>query len=402
MKRLAIVGFALMVLLATGCRLIPGAAEVAAVRLERRELVEYVIASGHLRPVRQSEIGTEIAGTVDRVLADEGDRVHTGQILIVLSQREMERQVEQARLALETTRRQLEQVSRGALPDEINRERAELDRRRSARELGEQDLDRARKLFERKVLAKADLDRAQSVLDQARASEKSGMHNLQILLAQPRAEDLSVAEARVRESEAALRLCQEQLRKKIIASPADGLILKRKVEPGQSVVPGSTLMVLSIKDKTEVYVETDENNLRKLRLGQKAIVVAASFPDRPFEGVLTHIEPQIDYARGVVGLRFRPDSLPDFARADMTLDVSIEVARIRDALTLPATAVLEQDGKASVLKFRDSQVESAPVTVVGKGSDRVAVSGIGPDDLVVARATESKPGDSVRPKEVRR
>jgi HlyD family secretion protein len=401
MKKLTLAGSALLILAATGCSFI-SRRDVAAVRPERKELVEYVIASGQLRSVRQSEIGAEVAGTVDKVLADEGDRVNAGQTLIVLRQREMERQVEQARLALETTRRQFEQVSRGALPDEISRERAELDRRRSARELAEQDLDRAMKLFEKKVLSKADLDRAQSSLEQARASEQSGIHNLQVLIAQPRPEDLAVAEARIRESEAALNLYQEQLRKKIIASPADGLILKRKVEPGQSVVPGNTLMVLSVAEKTEVYVETDENNLRKLRLGQKAVVVAPSFPDRPFDAVLTQIEPQVDYARGVVGLRFRPESLPDYARVDMTMDVSIEVARIRNALTLPATAVLESDGKASVLKFRDNRLESAPVVIIGKGSDRVAVSGIGPDDLVAARAVEAKAGDAARPKEDRR
>ncbi len=398
MSRCAIVGFTLLVLTLTGCGFFPRR-EAAAVHPERRELVEYVVASGQLRSVRQSDIGAETAGTVDRVLADEGDRVRAGQILIVLRQGEMARQVEQARLALETTRRQLEQVRRGALPDEISRERAELDRRRSARELEEQNLERASKLFEKNLVAKADLDRARSSLDQARASEQSGQHNLQVLLAQPRPEDLAVAEARVRESEAMLRVYQEQLQKRIIPSPSDALILKRKVEPGQSVIPGNSLMVLSITDKSEVYVETDENNLRKLRVGQKAIVVAPSFPDRPFQAVLTQIEPQVDYARGVVGLRFRPESLPDFARVDMTLDVSIEVARIRDALTLPATAVLQQDGKASVLKFRNDSLEATPVHLIGKGSERVAVSGLAEGDLVALRAVEVKAGDSVRPKE---
>jgi multidrug resistance efflux pump len=398
MSRCAIIGFTLLALTLTGCGFFPRR-EAAAVHPERRELVEYVVASGQLRPVRRSDIGAETAGTVDRVLADEGDRVRAGQTLIVLRQGEMERQVEQARFALETTRRQLEQVRRGALPDEISRERAELDRRRSARELEEQDLERTRRLFEKNLVAKADLDRARSSLDQARASEQSGQHNLQVLLAQPRPEDLAVAEARVRESEAMLKVYQEQLQKRIITSPSDGLILKRKVEPGQSVIPGNSLMVLSITDRSEVYVETDENNLRKLRVGQKAIVVAPSFPDRPFRAVLTQIEPQVDYARGVVGLRFRPESLPDFARVDMTLDVSIEVARIRDALTLPATAVLQQDGKASVLKFRNDRLEATPVLIIGKGSERVAVSGLAAGDLVALRAVEVKAGDSVLPKE---
>jgi HlyD family secretion protein len=360
-----------------------------------------VIASGRLRAVRQSDIGSESAGTIEKVLVDEGDRVRAGQVLIELRRVEAERQVEQAQLALATTERQLEQVKRGALPDEIERERAELQRRRSARELAEQDFERAVQLFEKRVLAKADLDRARSALDQARASEQSGMHSLQVLLQQPRVEDLRVAVARVRESEATLRLCQEQVRKRTISAPADGLILKRKVEPGQSVIPGSALLVLSMMDKTEVYVETDENNLRKLCTGQRAIVVAPSFADRPFSAVLTQINPDVDHARGVVGLRLRPESLPEFARPDMTLDVNIEVARIRDALSLPATALLESDGKAYVLEVKGEKVESVPVTVLGRGDNRVAVSEIHPGALVILRAADSKAGAVVRPKEVR-
>ena len=255
------------------------------------------------------------------------------------------------------------------------------------------------KLYEKNVLARSDLDRAHSALDQAKAAEQSQQHNVQVLLDQPRPEDLRVDEAKVREAEATLRLWQEQLRKRTIVSPADGLILKRKVEPGQSVMPGSALLVLSLMDRTEVYVETDENNLRKLRIGQKAIVIAPSYQDRPFRATLTQISPEVDNQRGVIGLRLQPDFLPDFARPDMTLDVNIEVARFRDALSLPATALMEGDGKAYVFEVKQDRAETHPVTVLGRGSDRVAVDGVGPEALVVARAAEVKPGAKVRPKE---
>ena len=373
--------------------------EVGVVRPERREVVELVIGSGRLRAVRQSDIGSEAAGTVEKVNVDEGDRVCTGQPLILLRQTEVERQLEQARLALETARGELARTQRGPLPSEIERERAELERRHSARVLAEQDLERATKLYEKNVLARSDLDRARSSIDQARAAEQSQQHNIQVLLDQPRPEDLRVAEAKVREAEATLRLWEEQLRKRTIVSPADGLILKRKVEPGQSVMPGNSLLVLSLMNRTEVYVETDETNLRKLRIGQQAIVIAPSYPDRPFHATLTQIGPEVDNQRGVIGLRLQPDSLPDYARPDMTLDVNIEVARFRDALSLPATALMEADGKAYVFEVKQDRAEIHPVTVLGKGSDRVAVDGVGPETLVVARAAEVKPGQKVRLKE---
>ena len=375
--------------------------EIFVVHPERREVIELVIGSGRVRAVRQSEIGSEVAGTVEKVTVEEGDRARSGQPLILLRRRDVERQLEQARLALETARGELERIRRGPLASELDRERAELERRRSARELAALDLERATKLFDKNVLARADLDRFRSSLDQAKAAEQSQFHSVQVLLGQPRPEDLRVAEARVREAEATLRLWEEQLGKRTIVSPADGLILKRKVEPGQSVVPGNALLLLSLTDRTEVYVETDENNLRKLRVGQKATVVAPSYQDAPFGATLDQIGPEVDNQRGVVGLRLRPDSLPDYARPDMTVDVNIEVARFPDALSVPATALLEQNGKAFVFEVKQERAEIRPVKVLGKGADRVAIDGIGAEVLVVARAAEARPGKRVRPREVR-
>jgi len=388
------------ILAVAGWRFLRRPPEVGVVHPERREIVELVIGSGRLRAVRQSDIGSEAAGTVETVAVDEGDRVRAGQPLILLRRTEVERQLEQARLALDTAQKELARTQRGPLPSEVERERAELERRHSAGILAEQDLERAMKLYDRKVLARSDLDRARSTLDQAKAAEQSQQHNVQVLLDQPRPEDLRVAEAKVREAEAMLRLTEEQLRKRTIFSPGDGLILKRKVEPGQSVMPGSALLVVAFMDRTEVYVETDENNLRKLRVGQKAIVIAPSYQDRPFHATLTQIGPEVDNQRGVIGLRLQPDSLPDFARPDLTLDVNIEVARFRDALSLPATALMEEEKKAYVFEIRNDRAEVHIVTVLGKGADRVAIDGIRPEALVVARAAEVKPGSRLRAKEM--
>ncbi len=63
---------------------------------------------------------------------------------------------------------------------------------------------------------------------------------------------------------------------------------------------------------TEIYVETDENNLDRLRTGRRTCSTA--FRDQPFTGTLVQIGPDVDSGRGVVGLRFTPDRLPDFVR----------------------------------------------------------------------------------------
>jgi HlyD family secretion protein len=374
--------------------------EVKVTRPQKRAVVEMVIASGRLRAIRQSELGTEVAGMVELVYVDNGDQVRAGQMLIALRQADAQWQAEQSKMALETAKSEFVRTRRGPLPEEVQRARSEIERLRSARELAERDFERAVQLKDKGVLALAEWQRARSALDQARAAEQSAEHTLALLLRQPLIEDLRVAEARVREAEAAVRLTEERLRQRMIRAPSDGLIIKRQVEPGQSVVPGNALLVLSHMDHTEIYVETDENNLRKLRPGQQALVVAPSYQDRPFRATLVQIGPDVDHKRGIVGLKLRPESLPDYARPDMTMDVNIEVARFPEALSLPATSVLEIDGASCVLEVQEGRTINRQVTILGRSADWVAIAGISAESHVVVRASETKPGQSVRPKEI--
>jgi len=400
-KRSAIIAIAVLLGTAAGWRFLSAPSEVKVIRPKRQEVVELVIASGRLRAVRQSDLGPEVAATIDKVLVEDGDRVRAGQILITLRRTDAQRQLEQARFALETARLELTRERRGPLPEEIEHERAELERMRSARELAEKDFERASQLKEKNVLARAEWERFRSSLDQAKAAEQSAEKALQTLLRQPRIEDLHVAEARVREAEAAVRLAEEQLRKRTIQAPGNGLIVKRQAEPGQSVVPGNVLLTLAQMDKTEIYVETDENNLRKLKAGQKATVVAPAYQDCPFSARLVQIGPEVDQRRGVVGLRLRPEALPDYARPDMTMDANIEVARFPDALSVPVSSVLEQDGEAWVLEVLQERVQRKPVNILGRSAERMALGGLNTDSIIVARAADARPGQSVRPREVR-
>jgi HlyD family secretion protein len=399
-KRSTIFAVAGLLAVAAGWRFLSAPGEVRVVRPKKQEVVELVIASGRLRAVRQSDLGPEVAANIDKVFVEEGDRVSAGQTMIILRQTDTQRQLEQARFALETARLELTRERRGPLSEEIERERAELDRARAARELAEKDFERATQLKEKNVLARADWERFQSSLNQARAAEQSADKNLQTLLRQPRIEDLYVAEARVREAEAAVRLAEEQLRKRTIRAPSNGLIVKRQAEPGQSVVPGNVLLTLAQMDKTEIYVETDENNLRKLSVGQKATIVAPAYQAHPFTGRLVQIGPEVDQRRGVVGLRLRPEALPDYARPDMTMDANIEVAHFPDALSLPVSSVMEQDGTAWVLEVRQVRAQRKPVTILGRSAEWIAVGDLEADSLIVARAADARPGQSVRPREV--
>ncbi|NLI46600.1 MAG: efflux RND transporter periplasmic adaptor subunit [Acidobacteria bacterium] len=371
--------------------------EVETVRPAEREVVELVIASGTLRAKRQSPIGSEVTGVIESVFVEDGDRVAAGASLVQLRRDDARQRLEQSRQAAQTAAAELALVRRGTTPEELARADAELDRATAARLQAERDFARRRALFDDQVVAQADLDLAASTRDQAAAAEAAARETLADLRARPRPEDLQVAEARLREAETAVLVAKQDLERRTIRAPLPGLVIRRSAEPGQSVTPGNALLELADLRVTEIYVETDENNLDRLRTGQRATVLAPAFRDQPFAATLAQIGPEVDSSRGVVGLRFTPDRLPDFVRPDMTVDVSVEVARLPRALSLPATALLQRDGRWHVLVVTGDTVREQPVRVLARGTEWIAVTGVPSDAAVLVRGTEAAAGDTVRP-----
>lgn len=361
-----------------------------------KEVVEFVIATGSLRAVRQSALGTQVSGIVDQVHVDEGDQVKVGQVLVVLRQREVQAQIDKERASLERALRELEKTRQGAFPEEIDKARAELRRVKAQREKANLDWKRASELVQKNTTSYADLEKALAEKEQALAAEDAAKASLDNLLRQPRPEDLRIAEARVQESQAQLKVAEEQLVKHTIVAPFAGLVVRRRVEPGQSVTIGTALVDLADLGRLEIYVETDENNVAKLRLGQQAVALPASYPGRSFPATLTQIGPLVDHDRGVVELRLKPTAPPDFSLLDMTIDINIEVAKLANVPSVPPSAIIEENGKNFVFVVADGRARQQEIKIKGKSVDWIAIDGLQTAMPVVLRASEVVNGQMVR------
>ncbi len=127
-KRLWIGMLAIVTLLVIiAIRLALPAPKVEVLRPATRDVVEVVVATGRVRALVQSEVGSETGGVVSEVLVREGDVVQAGQLVARLRREELLEQWNAARAAVETARRELQQASRGSLAEEIARARAELE-----------------------------------------------------------------------------------------------------------------------------------------------------------------------------------------------------------------------------------------------------------------------------------
>jgi len=346
----------------------------------RRDLVQRVVASGRVLPPSRIQMGSLFVGQAAKVLVREGDRVQEGQLLVQLDDADARAALAQARAAAAQARARLEQVRLVA-----TRTSAEALRQARLRvEQAETKLRRTEAMARAGSVAQAELDDAQKALELARSQEESAAVQARSAAegSDLRAVQAALAQAQATERAAETRLAQTQLR-----APGPGVVIERRVEPGDVVTAGRALLVLARDGETEISVQPDEKNLATLRVGQEAAVVADAYPDRPFPARVTYLAPAVDPARGTVEVKLAVADPPPFLRTDMTVSVNVDVARRSGVLVLPADCVRDAGGQPWVLAVTSGRAVRRPVRLGVRGADVVQIAeGLAEGDAVVAPA----------------
>ncbi len=290
----------------------------------RGSLLVTVTATGTLEPTNQVDVGSELSGTVARVLVDFNDRVTRGQVLAELDTRKLAEQTERTRASLAAARARVAQAR--ATADEMER-----------------NLRRLSDLHEKSggtLPSASDLDAARAAAARAQA-------------------DLQSATAAVAEATAALRANENDLSKGAIRSPVEGVVLKRTVEPGQTVAASFQAPVLftlaeDLKRMT-LKVDVAEADVGPVATGQSATFTVDAWPGQRFEATVT----QVQYGSNVV------DNVVTYPTE---LRVVNDDLRLRPGMT--ATAELRVDERHDVWLVPNAALRFAPAQAEGQGQRR--------------------------------
>ncbi len=144
------------------------------------------------------------------------------------------------------------------------------------------------------------------------------------------------------------RMVEEAYNLTPVVAPITGMVVKRSVEPGQSVSPAKELAVVS--DRLIVKTFVDETDIGSIREGQRAEFYLDAFPREKHEGRVLAISHESTLKDGVVvyEVKVLPSGTARALRSGMTADVLITTGRKTDVLMVPKRAVKYRDGGATV------------------------------------------------------
>lgn len=369
---------------------------VSVVRPVRAEVVQTVVASGRVLAPARIAVGSVTLGAVRAVHAELGQRVVAGQLLVELDDRELQAQLLRARASVgsaQARRTSLSRLTSRVATTEVDRAEAALAQARAT-------VARLERLRASDAISGVELDDARTALAQAEAAASAARTTAtEQSLTGAEGRSLAAGVDLARADVAAVEARIAQMR---IVAPADGVVLRRAVEPGDVAQPGVTLLELATVGDTTIRIDPDESTLSLLREGLPAIASAEAFASERFEAVVASIAPAVDADRGTVEVRLRVPAPPSYLRTDMTVSVEIEAARRADVLTVSADAVRDVGTEAPwVLRLEGERVERRDVRLGLRGRDVVEiVEGLVEGDRVVP-TTEAgvEPGARVRARE---
>lgn len=297
----------------------------------RGDLAVSVTATGTLAALDTVDVGTEVSGVVDVVMADYNDRVRKGQTLAVVNTDQLQAQIQQGEAALQAAEATAQQTAATVVETRAQAVRAES-------------------LLAGRAMTRQEVESARAALARALAADAN-------------------ARAQIAASTAALRAQRAVLAKATIRSPIDGVVLQRQVERGRTVAASFQTPVLFVLaadlKRMTLALDIDEADVGEVKAGQAADFTVDAYPERTFAATVRSVRNAAKTVEGVVTYQAVLDvANPDLAlRPGMTATAVIKTAQVHDALLAPNAA----------LRFTPT-IDSTTLATSGAGAARAATN----------------------------
>jgi RND family efflux transporter MFP subunit len=315
---------------------------------------------GTLAAVDQVTISSEAEGTVRAILADLGDRVKAGQVLIQLDNEKQHYTYEQQQAALARALAQYGAPDPQHLPEiektpDVQKAKADLVQ-------ANQGFARAEELFSRTLISQQTHDDAKTAVQSKQASYDSALQGARNL------------RASIQASEATMKLAGRQLRDTEIRAAFDGYVEKRLVNLGELVKTQMPVMAIVRLDPLKVTAELPERMAPWISDGRPVELHVDAYRDRTFTGKVTRISPVVNAAtrafpfEAVVPNRDAALKPGTFAR------VHVESGKVDDVLTLPFAALQYRYGVNRVFVVKGDRLALRELQVGERLGDRIEIA----------------------------
>ena len=267
-----------------------------------------------------------VAGPVVSVRVADNQQVKKGDTLVTLDPSDYQQRVNAAQAALAAAQANVvaARAAVGTAQAGVSAARATIGVSAANRSRLEKDLKRSTFLRNKDIIPQSDYDAVQANLQSTTAQRATAEQQVKVAGQQVAAaqQQIAVAQAVVKQRQADLDNAQLQLSYAAITAPADGIVSRKNVQPGQVVAPGQQLLGLVSSGRTWVIANFKETQLEDMRVGQKVAIEVDAYPNEEFAG---HVE-SLSAATGARFALLPPDNATgNFVKVTQRVPVKIVI-----------------------------------------------------------------------------
>lgn len=328
----AIVGLAVIVLVAANMVGLNRAVEVRTAEVGMGKIVEQIFTNGKLEPGQTTAVYAPASGVVEAVKVKQGDAVKKGQVLLTLGMEQVREQLEKERINLQLT--------------EAERLAAKKQHFESFKQAQSENSDQ-----------------------------------------EPKELDLTAYDLRIRSSQLTIDSLEKQLANQQLLAPADGVITSLSANAGQMIAEGGEIAKIADVSGLKVTAYLNELDAGKAAQGMKAVVTGEAFADS-YEGTISYLAPTAGLSEPTskdttVEMKVSLNQVSPELRPGYNVTVEMEIPD-KERLLAPLSAVQYEGEQAYVFKIQDGVAVKVLVTTGKEGEDQIElVTGVAAGDLIV-------------------
>jgi HlyD family secretion protein len=344
---------------------------------EKREVLETVLASGKIAGRMVVPLSFRNNGTVARILVKEGASVEAGDTIMTLDNSAERNAVAQRANAVNAAA-----VTLGKLgTTDAAQVQAQLQQAAAQADAAKKQLDRISSLVSSGAASQDELERVRRDHDVALSQQKAA----EAAAAAVQGSQKDLLGLQLKQAESALQEANIALSRTVLRAPEPGRIVKIHANAGALVTPAAPVAsFLAADTTTHVELQADEDEMYKIRPGQRVIIGIPALPDSTFEGSVRDIIPLVDASRGTITVQCVIGPTTHVFVPDQTVSAQIITGATPAGIALEKRFVVRSGGAASVFVLRGGRAVRRAVSAREVGNALVQIiEGLAEGDTVL-------------------
>ncbi len=341
-------------------------------RAKRERLISTLVTNGKAEPIEWVKVRAERAGAVRRLAVERGSVVSKGAVLAELDASAAQADLAAAEARIAQARVELETIGRGGREAERADIDGQLARARIEQQYAQKEAASLARLVEKQAASRVELYDARDRVEKAGAQVQA-LEARRAALAT--AADRKVAEARLRDAEAAADLARKTIELSVIRAPMPGVIYRLAIRSGAYLNPGDEIAEVGQIEKLRIVVYVDEPELGRVARGMPVTITWDALPGREWKGVVDKTPSTVAAfgTREVGEVQCIVENPGRELPPGANINASILSRAAEDALVIPKEALRRVNNQPGVYSLDGNRVVWRPVETGISSVTRVQV-----------------------------